>query len=117
MKNMTQFCICGPPLAYACVFLLLAQFLLRLRLSNRASAHVIQIESNDTDVNAIGTGSEDFAKSISNAEDRNLLSDCQHLYLDVGSNKGIQVRKLFQPSLYPKALIKPYFEEYFGIDR
>ena len=46
-----------------------------------------------------------------------LFYGCQHIYLDVGSNTGIQVRKLFQPELYPKGLINPYFDKYFGEDR
>ncbi len=39
---------------------------------------------------------------------------CEHLYLDVGTNRGIQIRKLYEPSLYPDAKIHKYFNEYFG---
>jgi hypothetical protein len=28
---------------------------------------------------------------------------CQHVYIDVGSNIGVQLRKLFEPAKYPKA--------------
>ena len=35
---------------------------------------------------------------------------------DVGSNLGIQVRKLFEPSLYPEAKINRYFNILFGND-
>ena len=45
-----------------------------------------------------------------------LLDGCYHVYLDVGSNLGIQVRKLFEPSLYPKAKINRYFNILFGND-
>ena len=39
---------------------------------------------------------------------------CQHVYLDVGTNVGIQIRKLFQPSLYPNAKIRPHFDAAYG---
>ena len=39
---------------------------------------------------------------------------CRHVYLDLGCNKGVQVRKLFQPWLYPGAAIIPYFYKVFG---
>lgn len=42
--------------------------------------------------------------------------ECHHIYLDFGSNVGIQIRKLFQPELYPAQgeSILPVFERYFG---
>lgn len=42
---------------------------------------------------------------------------CWHVYLDVGSNIGVQVRKLFEPHLYPGALVLDLFESRFHIDR
>ena len=33
----------------------------------------------------------------------NMLDGCYHVYLDVGSNLGVQVRKLMEPSKYPEA--------------
>ena len=44
----------------------------------------------------------------------NFLNGCRHVYLDVGSNVGVQVRKLFQPELYDKAPIIPAFRTNFG---
>ncbi len=38
---------------------------------------------------------------------------CEHIYLDVGTNIGIQIRKLYQPEHYPQAEVKPIFEKYF----
>ena len=29
--------------------------------------------------------------------------DCWHVYLDVGTNIGVQIRKLFEPERYPGA--------------
>jgi hypothetical protein len=45
---------------------------------------------------------------------KNELDGCFHVYLDVGSNVGIQVRKLFEPKLYPDAQVLPVFDKYFG---
>ena len=44
----------------------------------------------------------------------NILDGCYHVYLDVGSNIGIQIRKLFEPSKYPEAKILPLFDMFFG---
>lgn len=54
--------------------------------------------------------------SQTNAKDNktNPLDGCLHVYLDVGSNVGIQVRKLFEPELYPKALVLQKFNDFFG---
>ena len=29
--------------------------------------------------------------------------DCHHFYLDMGTNIGVQIRKLYEPNKYPKA--------------
>ena len=40
---------------------------------------------------------------------------CQHVYIDVGSNIGVQLRKLFEPAKYPKAAsTHGVYERYFG---
>jgi len=46
--------------------------------------------------------------------DFNELDGCYHVYLDVGSNVGNQIRKLFEPHLYLNATILPLFDQYFG---
>jgi FkbM family methyltransferase len=38
---------------------------------------------------------------------------CEHVYLDFGTNIGIQIRKLFEPSKYPNAQINPFFNSTF----
>ena len=43
-----------------------------------------------------------------------LADGCRHVYIDLGTNVGIQLRKLYSPDDYPLALIKPAFEKYFG---
>jgi len=42
------------------------------------------------------------------------LASCRSIYLDVGSNIGVQVRKLFEPGLYPTAPVLTLFEKHFG---
>ena len=39
---------------------------------------------------------------------------CHHLYVDMGTNVGVQIRKLYEPMHYPGAKILPVFEDYFG---
>ncbi|KAG8459194.1 hypothetical protein KFE25_005705 [Diacronema lutheri] len=46
-----------------------------------------------------------------------LADGCEHVYLDVGSNIGVQVRKLFEPEHYPHAKVLPLFDAQFGTDR
>lgn len=43
-----------------------------------------------------------------------LADGCRHVYLDLGSNVGVQFRKLFSPDAFPEALIGPKFLQYFG---
>ena len=45
---------------------------------------------------------------------KNMLDGCYHVYLDVGSNIGIQVRKLYEPKLYPEAYVHTIFDSHFG---
>jgi len=47
-------------------------------------------------------------------EDSNPLDGCYHVYLDVGSNVGVQVRKLFEPQHYADAPFVGLFERTFG---
>ena len=51
------------------------------------------------------------------AIDALLRRGCQHAYLDVGSNRGVQIRKLFEPWRYPSATVQPVYERLFGVDR
>jgi hypothetical protein len=39
---------------------------------------------------------------------------CDHLYLDIGTNTGVQLRKLYQPESFPNAPVLPLFNEEFG---
>jgi hypothetical protein len=48
------------------------------------------------------------------ADIRSMLQHCSHVYVDCGTNVGIQIRKLYEPELFPKAKIRPHFDKYFG---
>lgn len=68
-------------------------------------------------VNALQTGQIPQAKinqtdKLENAV--NPLDGCLHVYLDLGTNRGVQVRKLYEPSLFPLAPIHATFNKYFG---
>ena len=45
-----------------------------------------------------------------------IADGCQHVYLDLGSNVGIQVRKLFEPELFPDSVNDSIavFDHFFG---
>jgi len=53
-------------------------------------------------------------KDKKNRKTKNMLDGCYHVYLDVGSNIGVQIRKLFEPEKYPKGGIHSIFDKYFG---
>ena len=40
--------------------------------------------------------------------------ECEFVYLDVGTNVGIEIRKLFEPQLYNISDVIGVFDEYFG---
>ena len=45
---------------------------------------------------------------------KSILDGCFHIFLDIGANKGITTRKLFEPKLYPDAPWLVFFDKYFG---
>ena len=42
------------------------------------------------------------------------LDGCWNVYLDCGSNIGVQVRKLFEPGAFANASVQPHFKSLFG---
>jgi hypothetical protein len=43
-----------------------------------------------------------------------LADDCFNVYLDLGSNVGIQVRKIYEPQLFPHGKVLRYFDSFLG---
>jgi len=54
--------------------------------------------------------------TINSVNETNILDGCYHVYLDIGSNIGVQVRKLFEPEKYPNAKVAKVFRSNFGTD-
>ena len=52
--------------------------------------------------------------NVQNNESYNMLDGCYHVYIDVGTNIGVQIRKLFEPEKYPRAYVHPIFNSMFG---
>lgn len=50
---------------------------------------------------------------------KRMADGCQHVYVDMGSNVGHQIRKLYQPELYLGNPTEEIFQRFFGqgIDR
>ena len=44
----------------------------------------------------------------------NALDGCEFVYLDMGTNTGVQIRKLYEPDKFLGAAVLPIFERYFG---
>ena len=44
----------------------------------------------------------------------NPLDGCLHVFIDLGSNRGLQIRKLYEPSTFPLAPVLPLYQKYFG---
>ena len=46
-----------------------------------------------------------------------LADGCRHVYVDMGTNIGHQIRKVYQPELYPGNPTEPIFHRFFGDHR
>lgn len=54
------------------------------------------------------------SNQLNNQSHVKFLDNCQYIYIDMGTNIGVQIRKLYEPHLYPKAGVLPLFQEIFG---
>jgi len=63
-------------------------------------------------------GKEQYIPVNSSSEEststENPLDGCLHVYIDLGTNRGVQIRKLYEPHLFPLAPIHELFNRYFG---
>ncbi|CAF0951545.1 unnamed protein product [Adineta steineri] len=50
----------------------------------------------------------------SDVSSKNFLDGCRYIYIDMGTNIGVQIRKLYEPQLYPNASVVPLFKRIFG---
>jgi len=60
------------------------------------------------------TARSDFDENEKDEVPANPLDGCTHVFIDIGSNKGLQLRKLFQPQLFQRDPVLPIFQRYFG---
>ena len=51
---------------------------------------------------------------FASASQQNLLDGCGYVYIDLGTNIGVQIRKLYEPHLFPSASVLPLFKKIFG---
>merc|ERR1719431_116411 len=72
--------------------------------------HLTFLEKDKTN---IGAEAEKYMAKEENQT--NLLDGCLHVYLDMGTNSGIQIRKVYEAGIFPKAKVLPIFDEYFGV--
>jgi len=68
------------------------------------------------------SGISKLVNSIERMEDKRLERlisryNCEHFYVDMGTNIGVQIRKVYQAEKYPGALALPVFDQYFGPGR
>eukprot|EP00092_Neocalanus_flemingeri_P019654 GFUD01021286.1.p1 GENE.GFUD01021286.1~~GFUD01021286.1.p1 ORF type:complete len:405 (+),score=120.99 GFUD01021286.1:93-1307(+) len=47
-------------------------------------------------------------------EEANPLDGCLHVFIDLGSNRGLQIRKLYEPHTFPLAPVQPLYQRFFG---
>eukprot|EP01035_Chromulina_nebulosa_P032662 gene32662-43651_t len=74
---------------------------------------------NETISNGQDSSNHGRLKKKYNSKVHQVLQDitegrCKHMYLDFGTNVGIQIRKLYEPSLFPGAKALKFFNETFG---
>ena len=56
-------------------------------------------------------------RALSTAVDAKTLRDCKYVYVDLGSSIGLQIKKLYQPSLCPQAPVQQVFSRHFPAER
>jgi len=54
------------------------------------------------------------AEGENKEETENPLDGCLHVFIDLGSNRGLQIRKLYEAHTFPLATVQPLYEKYFG---
>ena len=60
---------------------------------------------------------QNFMKNLEILESFIKNGKCEHFYVDMGTNIGIQLRKLYEPEYYPGAEVIPYFDSFYGSEK
>lgn len=80
-----------------------------------SKAKFIRRSHSSSEVQKAATRLRSWQESL--REDPALFKGCSKIFLDVGSNRGTHVRKLFEPDKYPGCPYSSKFDEGFGVDR
>jgi len=51
---------------------------------------------------------------VSNYSHPAWIKACKKIFVDVGCNVGVNIRKMYEPKKYPGAKLLPFFDEHFG---
>ena len=95
-----------------CVFLFLDGYYLRIELtqnSKRNYFHRLKSFSRNNSPESIQTTEESSTVDLPK-----WLPGCEKIFLDLGANIGVTVKKLFEPEKYPKSPTLSFFNETFG---
>lgn len=110
-------------LCFVAVALLFVEKVVALHDFGRRAARVrvkgfdedVLIPQNSTEIDA-GWNTSSFRETshLANYGHPPWLQDCTKIYLDIGTNIGVQIRKLFEPEKYPLGRVLPIFTDVFG---
>ena len=86
------------------------------RMTNHSVQNVTTYHSVQTSIMKSMYDAVQKAEKAIHDEVQELLDtfDCHHFYLDMGTNIGVQIRKLYEPNKYPKAKLLKVFDDAFG---
>lgn len=94
---------------------LIVQITQALHVADRKPSNLTIEQLVDSETQSLFHLSQELQKQDEHAIDALFAShDCEHVYLDVGTNIGIQIRKLYEPQKFEGAPALKYFEEWFG---
>ena len=77
----------------------------------------VTVEASGGSTKDLSAIAQTAAEEWSHIESMFAASRCTHAYLDVGTNIGVQIRKLYEPHKYRGASVLPIFADHFGPHR
>ena len=80
----------------------------------QAAVSALKLRSQQTSVEPPPSNLEERPSFETHSGSLRMTDGCYSVYVDMGTNRGVQLRKLYEPDLFPRASILPMFEKYFG---
>lgn len=74
----------------------------------------IKENNNNKKTQKCNTTIKNWNKTYNKTNSQEMFKGCKKFYIDMGSNIGVQIRKLYQPEYYPNSPVLQIFENYFG---